>query len=83
MNSFNAQKELEQVHSIRASKRKKFRQSKLKVYKEQLLQLREAGASYQDLAQWLSSKKKMKVSYTTIMRYLKKISKEENDPNHV
>lgn len=51
-------------------RRKRYRFSKLTRHRAELVELRRAGASYRELAEWLRTKKRRKVDPTTIRRYL-------------
>ena len=51
--------------------RKRWRRSPLERYRAELVALREAGASYENLARWLAQQKPaVKVHLTTVRRYL-------------
>ena len=47
-----------------------YRHSKLTRYRAELVEMRQAGASYRELAQWLRTKKRRRIDPTTIRRYL-------------
>ena len=51
-------------------RRKRYRLSKLTPYRAELVALRQAGASYRELAAWLRLRKRRQVNPTTIRRYL-------------
>ncbi len=48
-----------------------FRTSKLFPYLAELVQLRQAGGSYQELQEWLELKHNIKVEVSTVFRFLK------------
>ncbi len=74
MHSLNAQEELARIRHHKAlSRRKSYRVSRLTRFRAELVELRRAGASYPELATWLRRQKRVKVSHTTVMRYLKKL----------
>jgi hypothetical protein len=50
-----------------------FRRSSLENYRAELVSLRQAGASYRDLSTWVKMTHRIKISQTTVMRYLKKL----------
>jgi len=71
--AFNAPDVLSEIREQRATKRRRsFRRSRLARYRSELVALRKQGASYHELAAWLRSKR-VKVSHTTIIRYLAKL----------
>jgi hypothetical protein len=51
-------------------RRKQYRKSKLERYRAELIAMRRAGASCQDLAIWLKIKHRMKINRSSIDRYL-------------
>lgn len=51
-------------------KRRQYRRSRLTRYRAELVALRDSGASYPQLAQWLRSEKRIHVAHTTVMRFL-------------
>ena len=53
-----------------AVRRKRYRSSKLVRYRAELVTLRQAGASYRELAHWLRRDHRLRVAPTTIRRYL-------------
>ncbi len=71
---FNAAVELTTIHNQRKTMRQQaYRKSRLGRYRAELVALRKAGASLHDLALWLRQKKRIKVSHTTVMRFLAKL----------
>lgn len=67
----DAAKELDTLRQRKADlRRKRYRFSKLTRYRAELVELRRAGASYREMAEWLRTKKRRKVDPTTIRRYL-------------
>lgn len=71
---FNATTELNLIrqHKI-IQRRKSYSYSCLTKLRSELVSLRKSGASYRDLALWLRKKKRIKITHTTIMRYLEKL----------
>ena len=53
-----------------ALRRKRYNASKLTPYRAELVALRQAGASYRELAAWLRRRKRRQVHATTIRHYL-------------
>ena len=47
-----------------------YRHSKLTRYRAKLVELRQAGASYRELARWLRTEKRRRIDPTTIRRFL-------------
>ncbi|MFT3742411.1 MAG: hypothetical protein QM752_07120 [Gammaproteobacteria bacterium] len=71
---FDATVALQEVrHYKQLCLQKKFRVSRLDRYRAELVALRRAGASYRELALWLRKHKRLKCSFSTIMRYLKRL----------
>lgn len=68
---FNAPVELQQIRQHkRLRQRKVYRQSRLNRYRAELVALRKAGASYRELVLWLRKNKRIKMTHTSVMRYL-------------
>jgi len=75
---FNATAELEKVRQHRRICRKRqYQSSRLNKYREELIQLMETGASFREMALWLRTQKRLRVSHTTVMRYLRKLSQSK------
>lgn len=71
---FNAQDVLSNLRQKQAVKKpERYHKSKLDPYWAELLALRQAGASYLELATWLCEVQRIRVSHTTVMRYLNKL----------
>lgn len=81
---FNATTELETLRQYQAIRRKKqFWHSRLTQHRAELVQLRQAGASYRELALWLRREKRMRFSHTTIARFLEKLPElKKGDGNY-
>lgn len=62
---------LRQQNKIR--KRKLYTQSRLTKLRAELVALRQAGASYREISRWLRQQKRIKITHTTVMRYLEKL----------
>jgi hypothetical protein len=60
--------------------RKIYTQSRLTKLRRELVTLRQEGASYRELVFWLRHEKRIKITHTTVMRYLEKLPelKERN-----
>lgn len=71
---FSAEAEIEEIRYFRETIRKKhYYRSRLMKFRSEIVQLRNQGASYPDICLWLRRKKRVIVSHTTVMRYLKKL----------
>jgi hypothetical protein len=82
MHNFDAQTEIQKIRLRKQLKRKKhYRKSRLQPYRSELVQMRQAGVSYPDLALWLRAEKRIKVHHTTVMRYLKKLPELNQEQN--
>jgi IS30 family transposase len=80
---FNATEELNHLRQYRQICHKKiYRHSRLDKFRAELVQLQKAGASYRELALWLRQKKRMRISHTTIARYLKKLPEMQQGEIH-
>lgn len=79
MHMIDAQAELDAVRRRREiARRKRFTRSRLDRFRAELVELRRAGASYPELAEWLRREKRTKVSHTTVMRFLKQLPEMSN-----
>jgi hypothetical protein len=68
---FNAPEILQQIRQRQVTKRRRqFRHSRLIRVRAELVALRHAGGSYRELAQWLRQTHRIKVTHTSVMRYL-------------
>ncbi len=68
---FDPIKELQEVKERREMQRRKlYRKSKLEKYRAELVAMRNAGASYQDLAIWLKMKHRITIHRTSVDRFL-------------
>jgi len=75
---FDAADELTAIHNQRKTMRQQtYRKSRLMRYRAELVALKKAGASLHDIALWLRQKKRIKVSHTTVMRFLRKLPEVE------
>lgn len=71
---FDAPAELVKLNDYCQSRRKsQYRRSRLHKCRAELVALAKAGASLRQLALWLQRDKRIKISHTSIMRYLKKL----------
>ena len=72
--AFDPAATLEVIHRQRkTARRRAYHRSKLSRYRAELVQLRLAGGSYPDLVVWLRKTHCVKVSHTTVMRYLRQL----------
>lgn len=77
---FDAAVELTALKEQRKTMRQQtYRKSRLTRHRAELVALKKAGASLHDIALWLRQKKRIKVSHTTVMRFLKKLPEVENN----
>lgn len=71
---FNAMIELDNLnHDCQARRKSHYRRSRLNKCRAELVALAQAGASLRQLPIWLQRNKHIKVSHTSVMRYLKKL----------
>ena len=77
---FDAGEALERVRSERTARRRRttWGKSRLAPYRVELVKLRAAGGSLSEIVFWLRSQKRIKVSDTTVMRYLSKLPEMGN-----
>lgn len=74
MQHFDAPTELAKLNDYCQSRRKShYRRSRLHKCRAELVALVKAGASLRKLAIWLQRDKHIKISHTSIMRYLKNL----------
>jgi hypothetical protein len=79
---FNATTELEAIRQRKGiQQRKSYLYSRLIKLRVELVALRKAGASYRELSLWLRHTKRIKMTHTTVMRYLQKLP-ELKESNH-
>ena len=72
--TFDALTEVQRVKAFRKEcQRKRYRKSRLDRYRSELVGMRRIGASLADLAEWLRLFHRLKVSRSSIDRYLKKL----------
>lgn len=71
---FDPKKELQAIKDLRAKKRHRrtWGKSKLQPYLGELLALRDAGATFGDLAEWVVQQGKITAHKTAIQRFLQK-----------
>ena len=71
---FDACDELAKIKEFRRmARRKRSRFSKLMPYRQELVELRRAGATITDLVLWLRKNKRLRVAASTVSRYLQKL----------
>lgn len=79
---FDATDELKKIrHHKSVLRRKIYQQSRLTKLRAELVSLRSEGASFREIALWLRHTKRIKVTHTTVMRYLEKLP-ELKDNTH-
>jgi hypothetical protein len=79
--TFDAQKEVEWIHSRRAEARRKlYHKSRLDRYRSELVAMRRAGASCADLVEWLRVNHRLKIHRSSIDRYLRKLPELKMPP---
>ena len=79
---FNAPEILQQIRHRQAVKRRRqFHASRLTRVRAELVALRQAGGSYRELTHWLRQTHRIKVTHTSVMRYLTQLPEcqEVND----
>lgn len=80
---FNATTELQGIRNQKSIRRRKtYQHSRLAKLRHELVSLRKAGGSYRELAIWLRQTKRIKVTHTTVMRYLEKLPDIQEDGDH-
>jgi hypothetical protein len=68
---FDAPSELNCIRQYRnLRKRKAYQHSRLQKFRVELIGMRKAGGSFRELSLWLRKIKRIKVTHTTVMRYL-------------
>jgi hypothetical protein len=78
----DATKELSQMRERKQDLRRvAYRHSKLRVYRAELVELRRAGASYRELAEWLRRTQRRRVAPSTIQRYLVQLPELQEQAN--
>lgn len=78
---FNAKKELAAVRLLRGmARRSRYHKSALEKLRAELVALRRAGASLKDLTIWLRGRR-LKVSISTVSRYLRTLPELSGDGN--
>ncbi len=71
---FNAAAELEKLRECkRIARQLAYYQSRLDRHRAELVALRKAGASFREITLWLRQFKHVKITHTTVMRYLLKL----------
>jgi hypothetical protein len=71
---FNATVELAETRLLKHISRKRhYHKSRLDKCRVEMITLWKEGASYREIQLWLRRKHRIKVSHTTIMRYLSKL----------
>lgn len=84
---FNAAVELTALKEQRKIMRQQtYRKSRLLKFRTEIVELKKASASLHDIALWLRQKKRIKISHTTVMRFLAKLPElkitEPKENNH-
>ncbi len=60
--------------------RQKYRVSRLYRYRHDLVALRECGASYGEIREWLKQYKKVTVATSTVLRFLASLQGKSSNP---
>ena len=55
------------------SRKRRFRKNRLERYRAELISLRQAGASYRELSDWIRKNKRWRVDHTVIRRWMIKL----------
>ena len=79
---FNATMELQQLLQKRTLRQRKiYCRSRLHKHRAEIVELLKSGASFRLISEWLKTKKHLKVSHTTVMRFVKPLPEwqEVND----
>lgn len=80
---FDATNELDCIRQYRrVRKRKAYQRSRLQKFRVELVSMRKAGGSFRELSLWLSKMKRVKVTHTTIMRYLAQLPELQGETCH-
>lgn len=80
---FDAPSEVENIRRLKSIRRQQtFYQSRLKKYRAEIVALRQSGASYREIALWLRHSKRLKITHTSVMRYLHKLPEAQEDSSH-
>lgn len=83
MQSFHAMEELLHLRVQRKiARRQSYRRSRLARYRAELVRLRQAQASFAELALWLRKTKRIKVAPSTVMRYLNQLPELKKQEEH-
>lgn len=83
LTSHHARSILDAIRARRAVvRRKRYRASKLTRYRAELVTMRQAGASYREIAFWLRRDHRLRVAPTTIRRYLIQLPEMEQEADH-
>lgn len=79
---FNATNELNSIRNLKLIRRRKvYAKSRLLRYHAELIAMHEAKASYREITLWLRRNKRIKISHTSVMRYLNKIKPVQEGSN--
>ena len=71
---FNATMELQQLlQKQKLRRRKTYCRSRLHKHRAEIVALLKSGASFRLVREWLKTKKHVKVSHTTVMRFAKQL----------
>jgi hypothetical protein len=71
---FNATIELKKLREYKyICRKRRYQTSRLNKCREELIKLTDEGASFREMALWLRLQKHIRVSHTTVLRYLQSI----------
>lgn len=72
--NFDATEELDALRKRKAlSRKRRFRKNRLERYRAELITLRQSGASYRELSDWIRMNKRWRVNHTVIRRWMIKL----------
>ena len=77
--NFNATDELAAIRKRKAlSRKRRFKKNRLERYRAELISLRQSGASYRELSDWIRTNKRWRVDHTVIRRWMIKLPELEH-----
>ena len=81
---FDAPTSLKQLRERNNKKRRqRYQQSRLSHWQAEIVELRNAGASYREIKAWLAVEKRIKVEHTDVLRFLKKLPEMKSTENNI
>ena len=71
---FDATVSLKKIRELKSVRRRKlYQRSRLVKLRAELVLLHKEGASYREISLWLCQTQRIKITHTTVMRYLEKL----------